>query len=439
MKAKIQRSMMLIVTFMLVLSYVFVSIITHDRTMRILENEMYEEAKYIVTILETHGEEYLRKLDAVDSNTRLTHIDKDGTVLYDTGQDESKLDNHRNRPEVIGAMTQGYGEDQRYSSTTGQEMYYYARLIKDGTVITVSKNVTSFAETALGILPMILAIGAVMVFFAWLLMSWQTQRLIKPINSLDVSKPLENPVYEELKPLLEAIDAHNKEKDAIANMRKEFSANVSHELKTPLTSISGYAEIMKSGFVRQEDMPIFSERIYKEARRLITLIEDTIKLSKLDEDAMGTQKEMVNLLEMAKETCARLALPAEVKNVKLVLKGEKVEYFGIRQIIDEMLYNICENAIKYNVDNGRVDIWVGNTPNGPVITVKDTGIGIPKEHHERIFERFYRVDKSRSKETGGTGLGLSIVKHGAQLHGAKVTVDSEPGVGTTMKIEWGQS
>lgn len=439
MKARIQRSMLLIMMLMVILSYVLVTLITHDRTMRILENEMFEEAKYIVSITETLGNEYIEKMDAVDSNTRLTHIAADGTVLYDTGKDESKIENHGDRPEVISALQKGYGEDQRYSTITGVEMYYYARLLRDGSVIRVSKNVTSIMDTALDMLPIIAVIGAVMIVLAWLLMEWQTNRLIKPINELDVERPLDNPVYEELRPLLEAIDAHNKDKDAVANMRKEFSANVSHELKTPLTSISGYAEIMKSGFVRQEDMPVFSERIYKEARRLITLVEDIMKLSKLDEDAMERQRENVNLFALAKETCMRLTLQADEKHVKINLRGEKVEYHGIRHIIDEMLYNLCENAIKYNVDNGRVDIWVGNTPTGPVITVSDTGIGIPPEHHDRIFERFYRVDKSRSKETGGTGLGLSIVKHGAQLHGAKVSVTSEPGKGTTMKIEWGQA
>ena len=217
-------------------------------------------------------------------------------------------------------------------------------------------------------------------------------------------------------------------------MRKEFSANVSHELKTPLTSISGYAEIMKNGLVRPEDIPNFSERIYKEAKRLITLIEDIIKLSKLDEGSVEIEKEEVDLYELSREIISRLSMQASMKHVHVSLSGEPVTYVGIRQILDEMIYNICENAIKYNNEGGRVVVWCGKTLNGAKISVTDNGIGIPEEHLDRIFERFYRVDKSHSKERGGTGLGLSIVKHGAILHGANVQVESKVGEGTRIDI-----
>ena len=230
------------------------------------------------------------------------------------------------------------------------------------------------------------------------------------------------------------MDKQNKEKEAVSNMRKEFSANVSHELKTPLTSISGYAEIMKNGMVRPADIPVFSERIYKEARRLITLVEDIIKLSKLDEESVELEKEEINLYELTREVVSHLAPLASQKHIRIEITGEQVQCFGIRQILDEMIYNVCENAIKYNNEGGRVSVWVGNTLEGPKISVSDTGIGIPQEHQERIFERFYRVDKSHSKERGGTGLGLSIVKHGALLHGAKVSVESTPGKGTRMEM-----
>ena len=273
-----------------------------------------------------------------------------------------------------------------------------------------------------------------MLAFVYILGRWQTARLIRPINELDIEHPLDNEIYEELDPLLEAIDKQNKEKDAVANMRKEFSANVSHELKTPLTSISGYAEIMKNGLVKPEDIQKFSERIYKEARRLITLVEDIIKLSKLDEESVELEKEEVNLYDMTREIVSRLSMQSSAKHVRVILEGESVTYTGIRQILDEMIYNICENAIKYNRPGGSVSIWVGNTLEGPKVSVTDTGIGIPKEHLERIFERFYRVDKSHSKEIGGTGLGLSIVKHGALLHQAKVSVDSTVGEGTRISI-----
>ena len=275
-----------------------------------------------------------------------------------------------------------------------------------------------------------------MIVTAWLLSKWQIERLIRPINTLDLENPLEQEMYPELQPLLERIEQSNKEKEAVAAMRREFSANVSHELKTPLTSISGYAEIMKDGLVRPEDMQHFSEKIYQEASRLITLVEDIIKLSRLDEGRVELEKEEVDLYELSREIISRLAPQAAKNRVRLELTGESVKYTGIRQILDEMIYNITENAIKYNRDGGSVSVWVGNTLDGPKISVSDTGIGIPEEHQERIFERFYRVDKSHSKERGGTGLGLSIVKHGAILHGAKVTVNSEPGKGTKIEIRF---
>ena len=226
----------------------------------------------------------------------------------------------------------------------------------------------------------------------------------------------------------------NRAEDEIQKMRKEFSANVSHELKTPLTSISGYAEIMKSGMVNREDMIVFSERIYKEASRMITLIDDIIKLSKLDEDSVEVEREEVNLYELCGDIVERLGMSAKKRNVQVELDGESVLYYGVRQMLDEMIFNLCENAIKYNVPEGKVLLWVGNTDQGVKVIVKDTGIGIPKDQQERVFERFYRVDKSHSKETGGTGLGLSIVKHAAIFHHAQIRMESEVGTGTTMEV-----
>lgn len=315
-------------------------------------------------------------------------------------------------------------------------MYYYALLLNDGTVLRVSKSIDNLASTAVSLMPVMGILAVLTILFAFALARWQTNRLIKPINELDLERPLDSDIYEELSPLLEAMDRQNREKEAVANMRKEFSANVSHELKTPLTSISGYAEIMKNGLVRPEDISGFSERIYKEARRLITLIEDIIKLSKLDEESVELEKEDVDLYELTREIVSRLSPQAAQKNIRIELSGESVHYHGIRQILDEMVYNVCENAVKYNYENGKVSVWAGNTLNGPKISVSDTGIGIPKEHQERIFERFYRVDKSHSKERGGTGLGLSIVKHGALLHGAKVSVESEEGRGTKISMQF---
>ena len=436
MKSKIQRSLVLILFVTLFLFYAILAVILYNRNMSILEDEVRQEAKYIQAAINISGTDYLEQMDGVDWDTRLTQIASDGEVLYDSRRDENDIENHSSRPEVQEALENGTGEDVRMSDTVGREMYYYAVLLDDGSVLRVARSVDGLIRTAVNVFPVMGALAVLMLCFAALLARWQTKRLIKPINELDLEYPLENDVYPELRPLLVAMDKQNKEKEAVSNMRKEFSANVSHELKTPLTSISGYAEIMKNGMVRPVDIPVFSERIYKEARRLITLVEDIIKLSKLDEESVELEKEEVNLYELTREVVSRLSPQASQKNIRMEVTGEPVVYNGIRQILDEMIYNICENAIKYNNDYGRVSVWVGDTLEGAKICVSDTGIGIPKEHQERIFERFYRVDKSHSKERGGTGLGLSIVKHGAILHGAKVIVESESGKGTRMEIHF---
>lgn len=217
-------------------------------------------------------------------------------------------------------------------------------------------------------------------------------------------------------------------------MRREFSANVSHELKTPLTTISGYAEIMKSGWADPKDYQMFAEKIYNEGKRLINLIDDIINLSKLDENNNELKKEPVNLLTVTQDIVAALAQKTKAKNVTFNISGESVEINAVPHLLYEMIFNLCDNAVKYNKDNGKVDINIDNSGGNPKLTVKDTGIGIPAEDTERVFERFYCVDKSHSKETGGTGLGLSIVKHGAILHNAKIDIDSVLNKGTAITL-----
>ena len=434
LKKKIQNSMILVVLTSLILTYGTMIFVVYYQTMEILKDEIQQEADYIEAAVCISGVSYLEDMDAVRDNTRVTLIDASGEVLYDSGKQEEHLENHLDRPEIQEALKSGSGQDVRRSETLDQDMFYYAVRLDNGTVLRVSKNMETVFSTAMSILPMMGVVACCMVIFALLLAKWQTAKLIYPINHLNLAEPLENDMYEELTPLLQSIDKQNREKDAVANMRKEFSANVSHELKTPLTSISGYAEIMKDGLVRPEDMKTFSERIYNEASRLITLVEDIMKLSKLDEGAVELEKEEVDFYMLTREICSRLAPQAEKRNVRVEVTGEPVHYLGVRQVLDEMLYNMIENAIKYNKEGGLVSVWVGNTLQGIKIIVRDTGIGIPKEEQERIFERFYRVDKSHSKATGGTGLGLSIVKHGALMHGAKIDVDSEVNKGTKMEL-----
>lgn len=434
MRQKMQHSMVFVLTATLVIAYIFLTGIMYRQTVTTVEEEIHREADYISKAVQISGTEYLNQMDEVRANTRITWISAEGTVLYDSTEDEHTFENHKNRPEVKKAFAKGEGEDIRKSDTIGEEMCYYAEKMPDGTVLRVSRTMNSAMKSAFHILPFMIFLALIMIVTAWLLSKWQIERLIRPINTLDLESPLEQEMYPELQPLLERIEQSNKEKEAVAAMRREFSANVSHELKTPLTSISGYAEIMKDGLVRPEDMQHFSEKIYQEASRLITLVEDIIKLSRLDEGRVELEKEEVDLYELSREIISRLAPQAAKNRVRLELTGESVKYTGIRQILDEMIYNITENAIKYNNPGGKVSVWAGNTLQGKKVVVTDNGIGIPEDQIDRIFERFYRVDKSHSKERGGTGLGLSIVKHGVMIHHGEVHVESKLGEGTRIEL-----
>ncbi|WP_461811127.1 sensor histidine kinase [Faecalimonas sp.] len=434
MKSRIQRSMVFILFITLLTTYALMAVILYNQSFASLKEKVEQEADYIKAAIDISGEGYLVSMDNVRQKARVTVVRPNGEVTYDSGAGQEELENHKARKEIKEALESGTGSDVRKSDTTKERSIYYAIQLENGNVLRVARTMDNVWPMLLNVLPYMAGIGILMIGIAFLLARWQTVKLIRPINALNLEEPLENEVYEELQPLLEGLDKRNREKEAMAQMRKEFSANVSHELKTPLTSISGYAEIMKSGLVRPEDMQNFSERIYNEASRLITLIEDIIKLSKLDEQKVEMEKEDVDLFMLCREICSRLALQAEKKKVKIEVTGEPVLYRGIRQILSEMIYNLCENGIKYNIEGGTLSVWVGNTLQGKKVIIRDTGIGIPKEDQERIFERFYRVDKSHSKQSGGTGLGLSIVKHGAMLHQTDLQVKSEVGKGTTMEL-----
>ena len=434
MRRKIQRSMIVVIAATILLTMGLMTFVVYRQNVGLMEEEIRQEASYVCAAIEASGSGYFEELENLREGTRVTWIGADGDVLYDSARGQETMENHAGRPEVRSAFQKGEGQDIRRSDTVGQEMFYYAARLSDGSVLRVSRAMSSALGSALAILPAMAAVAVLMFLFAWRLSRRQVAKLIEPVNRLDLEHPLENDVYEELTPLLESMDKQNKEKEAIANMRKEFSANVSHELKTPLTSISGYAEIMMNGLVRPEDVRGFSERIYNEASRLIVLIEDIIRLSKLDEGGGEIEKEEVDLYELTREVCSRLSHKAEKHSVHVEVTGEPVTITGVRQVLNEMIYNICENAIKYNRPGGSVTVWVGNTLSGAKVIVTDTGIGIPEDQIERVFERFYRVDKSHSRETGGTGLGLSIVKHGALLHGATIHVDSKLGKGTRMEL-----
>ncbi len=246
-----------------------------------------------------------------------------------------------------------------------------------------------------------------------------------------------NPVFEGNKvsgAILLILDITEKYK--AEKTRREFSANVSHELKTPLTSISGYAELMKNGMVKSEDIERFSGRIYEESTRLLSLIEDIIRLSKLDEGDIRSEKRKIGLLESAENVSKRLFDQAQKHNIKISVEGEEAFILAVPQLLEELIYNLLENAIKYNKEDGEVTITISKNEDRATLLVADTGIGIPSEQRERVFERFYRVDKSHSKETGGTGLGLSIVKHIAAYHSATIDLQSKEGEGTIVTISF---
>jgi len=434
LRTKIQKSMILVIATTLIIAYAMTTFVIYRQTVHLMGEEIRQETAYIGAAIEAAGIEYLKDLDNVREKTRITLIDFEGKVLYDSRQDMISMENHKDRPEIREAFENGEGQDIRKSDSLDKSMFYYALKVSDTYVLRVSKTMDTALFMAIQILPGMGIVAAVMLVYAFFISRKQVEHLVKPMNELNLEHPLENHTYEELTPLLESMDRQNREKELVANIRKEFSANVSHELKTPLTSISGYAEIMKSGLVKSEDMTSFADTIYHETSRLIKLVEDIMKLSRLDEGKVTVEKETVDLYQLTKEIIERLMPEANKRGIEIDVSGESVEYVGIRPVLDEMIYNICENAIKYNRENGRIAVWVCETLKGKKIIVSDTGIGIPKEEHERIFERFYRVDKSHSKATGGTGLGLSIVKHAAILHDAEIHVESEVGKGTKMEI-----
>lgn len=497
------------------------------------------------------GREYFEGLKT--SNVRITWVDNVGSVLYDTKSDPAKMENHAGREEIKEALADGYGESVRYSSTLTQTSIYTAQRLDNGTIVRLSVTQQSILLLLLGLLPQIALITLMAIFLSIWVARYTARRIVQPLNNLNLDKPLENTVYEELSPLLRRIDHHQKEivaqsqllaqkkgefdtiiskiregmvlldhdrqiisinlaaqqlfqtdessvgKDMLEvvrdldfhqlveaglsgqkcegmltievatyrvlirptfaeqvvtglvillfdvteqwqadQLRREFTANVSHELKTPLHIISGYSEMLKNQMVPAKDVEQFAEKIYNESQRMVQLIEDVIHISHLDESP-ELQMEQVDLYQVTRACLDRLSSKAIQKQVKLHLKGEPVSIKGNPALLSSAIYNLCDNAITYNHENGDVFVTLSLQGQEVILTVQDTGVGIPKGEEDRIFERFYRVDKSRSKKVGGTGLGLSIVKHALKCHGASIQVDSQLGQGTTMTVTFTQS
>ena len=480
---------------------------------------------------------------------RITWIDTDGTVLYDSDALSSDMENHLEREEIKEALATGYGESKRYSATLMDRSLYAAQRLEDGTVLRLSTAQSSILTLVLGMAQPISIVIVLAVVLSVVLAVRLSKSIVKPLNEIDLNHPLSNEGYDELAPLLRRIDGQQKqlrgqktrleqkqaeldtiigsmsegmvllnergkivsinpaamrllgtswncvgtdmltvsrnldlhdilsralqgqsevqtvsleagkyqisaspimseekvvgaalcffdvtEKEKAEQMRREFTSNVSHELKTPLHSISGYAELLQNDMVKQEDIVPFAGKIYREAQRMTSLVEDILSLSHLDEGAEDMEWTEVKLYELASKAIAGLEAEAKAAKVTVSLSGEDCRLHGIPQLLHSIIYNLCDNAIKYNKVGGEVKVSVEKQDAGALLTVSDTGIGIPPQEQERIFERFYRVDKSRSKEVGGTGLGLSIVKHAVLIHHGTIKVDSEIGKGTTITV-----
>ncbi len=552
MNKKIFRSSLLTVCLVLAATITLIMGLLFHFFEKQIQKELANEASFLAHALENEGAGYFDSFDNKNNrlagNNRITWIDENGTVLFDSRADVSELDNHADRDEIKTAMKEGKGMSTRYSKTLTEKTVNYAIRLSDGSILRVSTEQYTVVTILMGMLQPILFIMFVALILTLVLSARVSKAIIEPINKLDLEIPENNDTYEELTPLLRKIadqketigeqlaDARKKQKEfnlitenmsegflvidadsnlltynsaalnlleitppadrsvllfcrakefrgvisdvlsgikaentmvreersysLIANpvyekesvigavvvilditerekrdmLRREFTANVSHELKTPLTSISGFAELMKAGDVLENDVADFSKSIYDEAQRLITLVNDIIKISELDGQSIPYEKETVDLYELSKEVIGRLEKEADKKNITFHLIGGRAEIIGVHKILEEMLYNLCDNAIKYNKENGTVDVLVNQTGDGVNVIVRDTGIGIPISHQDRVFERFYRVDKSHSKKVGGTGLGLAIVKHGALYHHAKLSLESTVDVGTVVTI-----
>ena len=509
-------------------------------------SQLRTEANYIAHGMELSGESYLNTLR---SDARVTWVDADGTVHYDSAADPATMQNHLNRKEIAEALRNGEGDGSHFSETLMERTLYYAVRLGDGTVLRVSCTQKTVMAMLLMMMPPLLGVAAAVLLICMLMAFRLARHIVDPINRIDLDHPVVEETYGELEPLVKRIQEQNRtirrqmdelsqrqrefsaltdnmsegfllvdyktnvlsanhsalqmlgdgkaeeitnlrrdnclpqvlttveaalagvrtetvqeiggiswqvianpvvssgqvagvavllmdvtEREQREKLRQEFSANVSHELKTPLTSITGFAELMKEGMVTGEKVKEFAGDIYREARRLIDLVNDIIRLSRLDENSKLFESEQVDLYDLCDEIIANLQNVAERQNVMFSLSGEHVTISGVWQILNEMVYNLCDNAIKYNRPGGTVDVSVRRDGGSVRLTVRDTGIGIPYADQPRVFERFYRVDKSHSKEVGGTGLGLSIVKHGAQYHNARLELESEPGKGTSISI-----
>ena len=439
MKSKINIRLVGIAILAVIATVIGITIIYYSLFQKQVRADLSVSAKLLK---DTHYFESVNiDIDEIDLSTdlselRVTWIDEDGTVLYDNDASAELLSNHNDRPEIQEAFDKGSGEAIRKSDTMKKNTFYYAVLLDNGTVLRVATNAQSIWSVFMSAAPIIaliiLLIIAICIFISHML----TKQLLLPIETMAENlgdSDYESP-YKELEPLAEMLRSQHTDILAAAKARQDFTANVSHELKTPLTAISGYAELLDGGMVGEEQQKHFYQEIRKNADRLLALINDIIRLSDLDRKGHEPSFGVIDLYEVVKECMDELTVNAKQRNVNISLDGESCNVHGSKDMLKELVENLAQNAIRYNNAGGKVWVSVTKRDGRSVLTVKDNGIGIPASEQERIFERFYRVDKSRSKATGGTGLGLAIVKHIVEIHDAKIELDSAPGVGTTISV-----
>ena len=409
----------------------------------LFENQVQKDLHVLADTLVDSGvfqKEKIEELDFQSQEVRITWIDADGKVLYDSWTEAESMENHIERPEIQAAFEYGKGDSIRTSDTLEINTYYYALRMDDGTVARVAIHASSGTSIFLSAMPIVLFIIVLIMLVCVFLADYLTKKLVNPIaaiaDSLDESegKSGNNEVYKELEPFVQTIRAQHENILAAAKMRQDFTANVSHELKTPLTAISGYAELIENHMVSEEQSVTFAREIRKNSDRLLTLINDIIRLSELDHAELSTGLESMDLYALACECVEGLRVNAARRGIQFILEGNQCIIRGNQDMLRELIENLCENAIRYNNEGGKVRLFVGERNGHRMLSVEDNGIGIPTEHQDRVFERFYRVDKSRSKATGGTGLGLAIVKHIVAIHEAEIILDSEVGRGTTITV-----
>lgn len=402
------------------------------------EKQAQSNLKSIATLVSAEinsSNDYSFISESFNDDTRLTIIDSNGTVLADSAEDASKMESHSDRPEFKEALESGQGSTIRKSATIDKNTYYYAIRLNNGNVLRVAVTSDSvflvFYESLILVAVVCFAVMLISLAISYAI----TKSIVKPVTELgqNIDHIEDYKTEEELQPFVDAINEYKKKQRLLDKQKKQFTANVSHELKTPLTSIAGYAELIENGMAKQEDIKPFAHTIRKQALRLVSLTEDIIQLSQLDENqADSISFEEVDLSRVAERCAQSLEMNARAKNISISLDCEECYINGNESLLEELVYNLIDNAIRYNKDNGSIEIKVKNR----VLSVSDTGIGIPQKYQSRIFERFFRVDKSRSKETGGTGLGLAIVKHIAEVHNAEISICSVEDTGTTITVEF---